>query len=253
MQATAHPCTPGCMQLRMRCMRLVHACPVRHSSCSHPCLINARQTLLAGWAAVDEGDHRSSSDTHTRPPSSTPRTRGPTITHSKPNFCAVCESRKDLAILQEPRVESQESRDHRDLHQRDGDERERLYTRHTIWGVEWMVVGGGGAEGAFVIRGGGGGIAAVTRAAYAQGVLMLLTVICQFMSSSKNARMRGAVGFTWHPNQWLLATLFSTHTGVRLAAGACALLCNGRACHTTAGSSILSQMAASSTRRITSM
>ena len=122
--------------------------------------------------------------------------------------------------MQEPPVESQESRDHRDLHQRDDDERERLYTRHTIWEVEWMVVGGGGAEGAFVIRGGGGGIAAVTRAAYAQGVLMLLTVIiCQFMSSSKNARMRGAVGFTWHPNQWPLVTLYCTLTGVLLAAG----------------------------------
>ena len=42
--------------LRMRYVRLVHAFHVLDGSCSHINLINAMETLLAGWVAVDEGD-----------------------------------------------------------------------------------------------------------------------------------------------------------------------------------------------------
>ena len=46
--------------LRMRYVRLVHAFHVLHGSCSHMNLINAMETMLTGWVAVDEGDALSS-------------------------------------------------------------------------------------------------------------------------------------------------------------------------------------------------
>jgi hypothetical protein len=45
--------------LRMRYVRLVHAFHVLDGSCSHVNLINAMETLIAGWVAVDEGDRLS--------------------------------------------------------------------------------------------------------------------------------------------------------------------------------------------------
>lgn len=44
-----------CTALRMRYIRAIHAYHVLDGSCSHLALINAMQTLLAGYNAVDEG------------------------------------------------------------------------------------------------------------------------------------------------------------------------------------------------------
>jgi hypothetical protein len=52
--------------LRMRYVRLVHAFHVLDGSCSHVNLINAMETLLAGWVAVDEGDRLSEYSTRLR-------------------------------------------------------------------------------------------------------------------------------------------------------------------------------------------
>jgi hypothetical protein len=46
-------------RLRMRYVRLVHAFHVLDGSCSHLSVIDAMQTLLVGWVAVDEGDGHS--------------------------------------------------------------------------------------------------------------------------------------------------------------------------------------------------
>jgi hypothetical protein len=50
----------------MRYVRLVHAFHVLDGSCSHVNLINAMETLLAGWVAVDEGDWLSEYSTRLR-------------------------------------------------------------------------------------------------------------------------------------------------------------------------------------------
>ena len=50
----------------MRYVRLVHAFHVLDGSCSHVNLINAMETLLAGWVAVDEGDRLSEYSTRLR-------------------------------------------------------------------------------------------------------------------------------------------------------------------------------------------